>query len=93
MITQTLTQELENVLTQLQQQGQVPTVATVKAKMSTPIPMPALISAIKQWKQTQSIPALKTPSKVITDQERILALEHAVASLTERIEQLEKQQQ
>ena len=41
MLTQDVTKELEAVMEQLQQQGKEPTVALVKARMKTPVPMPA----------------------------------------------------
>ena len=47
MSTQDATKEPEAVIEQLQQQGKEPTVALVKARMKTPVPMPGLITAIK----------------------------------------------
>ena len=56
MLTQDVTKELEAVMEQLQQQGKEPTVALVKARMKTPVPMPALIATIKSWKSANRIP-------------------------------------
>lgn len=88
MLTQDVTKELEAVMEQLQQQGKEPTVALVKARMKTPVPMPALIATIKSWKSANRIPkvevAVQTPKE-----DRIVALENTVAKLVARVEELE----
>ena len=50
MLTKDVSEELKSVLEGLQAQGKEPTVALVKARMSTSVPMPALITTIKNWK-------------------------------------------
>lgn len=59
MLTQDVTKELEAAMEQLQQQGKEPTVALVKARLKTPVPMPALITAIKSWKSAQRVPKVE----------------------------------
>ena len=56
MLTKDVSEELKSVLEGLQAQGKEPTVALVKARMSTSVPMPALITTIKSWKSSQSRP-------------------------------------
>lgn len=91
MITHDLKHELEAIFSQLQQQGKEPSVALVKSRLSTPLPMPALIAAIKSWKQTQQVPKLDNQQQAnISDQQRITQLEQQVALLLKRIEQLEQ---
>ncbi|PQJ58875.1 hypothetical protein BTO01_18665 [Vibrio jasicida] len=88
MLTQDVTKELEAVMEHLQQQGKEPTVALVKARMKTPVPMPALIATIKSWKSANRIPkvevAVQTPKE-----DRITILENTVAKLVARVEELE----
>ncbi|WP_165310543.1 hypothetical protein [Vibrio ziniensis] len=91
MLTQDVTKELENVLTTLQQQGKEPTVALVKARLSTSIPMAALIAAIKSWKNANRVPKVEVAVKTSTDADRITQLEQTIAQLAKRIEQLEQQ--
>lgn len=77
MLTQDVTEQLQAVLEQLQQQGKEPTVALVRARMNTLVPMPALIAAIKSWKSAQRVPKVEVAaSQTETDQaERIAQLE------------------
>lgn len=50
MLTKDVSQELEEILNSLQQQGKEPSVALVKARLKTPVPMPAIIATIKVGK-------------------------------------------
>ncbi|MGF1739534.1 hypothetical protein L4C34_00385 [Vibrio profundum] len=92
MLTQDVTQELHTVLSALEQQGKEPTVALVKARMTTSVPMPALIATIKKWKSNRQVPKVEVASAV-QDSGKIEQLEKQVASLSQRVEQLEKQLQ
>ncbi|SUQ02576.1 Uncharacterised protein [Vibrio owensii] len=89
MLTQDVTKELEAVMEQLQQQGKEPTVALVKARMKTPVPMPALIATIKSWKSANRIPKVEVAVQTPKEEDRIVALENSVAKLLARIEELE----
>ena len=89
MLTQDVTKELEAVMEQLQQQGKEPTVALVKARLKTPVPMPALITAIKSWKSAQRVPKVEVAAHAHTDNDRLAALESTVKKLVARIEELE----
>ncbi|CAM2757989.1 hypothetical protein QTO01_05705 [Vibrio mytili] len=89
MLTQDVTKELEAVMTQLQQQGKEPTVALVKARMKTPVPMPAIIATIKSWKGTNRVPKIEIAASSTPEQTRITELEAVVATLTARIDALE----
>ncbi|MET2970240.1 hypothetical protein [Vibrio harveyi] len=89
MLTQDVTKELEAVMEQLQQQGKEPTVALVKARMKTPVPMPALIATIKSWKSANRIPKVEVAIQKPKEEDRIAALEETVAKLTARVEELE----
>ncbi|MCR9547839.1 hypothetical protein [Vibrio antiquarius] len=89
MLTQDVTKELEAVMEQLQQQGKEPTVALVKARLKTPVPMPALITAIKSWKSAQRVPKVEVAAQAHTDNDRLAVLESTVKKLVARIEELE----
>lgn len=89
MLTQDVTKELEAVMEQLQQEGKEPTVALVKARMKTPVPMPALITVIKSWKSASHVPKVEVTAPTSKAEDRLTALENTVAKLTARIEELE----
>lgn len=89
MLTQDVTKELEAVMEKLQQQGKEPTVALVKARMKTPVPMPALIATIKSWKNANRIPKVEVAVQTPKEEDRIVALENTVAKLVARVEELE----
>ncbi|EOB3602400.1 TPA: hypothetical protein I7680_08595 [Vibrio vulnificus] len=91
MLTQDVTKELEAVLEQLQQQGKEPSVALVKARLKTSVPMPAIIAAIKSWKSAQRVPKIEVASQTNQDAERIAQLEATVLKLVARIDALEAQ--
>jgi len=90
MLTQDVSQELKDVLEQLHAEGKQPTVALVKARLSTPIPMPALITTLKSWKSSNRVPKVEVAAKTESnDQDRIKQLEQEVAQLNKRIAALE----
>lgn len=90
MLTQDVSQELKDVLEQLHQEGKEPTVALVKARLSTPIPMPALITALKSWKSANRVPKVEIAAKQQSEQDRISELEKQVAELQQRLIALER---
>jgi len=90
MLTQDVSQELKEILEQLHSEGKEATVAMVKARLSTPIPMPALITTIKSWKQSNRVPKVEVASQQETQLDRVTELEKQVAELTQRLVALEK---
>ncbi len=90
MLTQDVTKELESVLNALQQQGKEPTVAMVKSRLSTNVPLPALITAIKSWKNANQVPKIEVAAQSATEVERVAQLEQTVEQLIKRVEQLEQ---
>jgi uncharacterized protein YceH (UPF0502 family) len=90
MLTQDVTDELNRVFESLAQQGKEPTMALVKARMSTSVPMPALITAIKSWKASQKVPKIEVAvAAQSSDAQRIEALEQQVKLLQQRLSALE----
>ncbi|WP_159653730.1 hypothetical protein [Vibrio atypicus] len=90
MLTQDVSQELKEILEQLHSEGKEATVAMVKARLSTPVPMPALITTIKSWKQSNRVPKVEVASQQETQLDRVAELEKQVAELTQRLVALEK---
>ncbi|MFM2478997.1 hypothetical protein [Celerinatantimonas sp. MCCC 1A17872] len=72
--------EIRQVLNEFAKQGQKPTLAQLKAKLSQSYPLPVLINALKS--------APSKPLEINTPD----ASEPTLASLVKRIEQLEKTQ-
>ncbi|NOH97649.1 hypothetical protein [Vibrio sp. 99-70-13A1] len=91
MLTKDVSEELRAVLEGLQAQGKEPTVALVKARMSTSIPMPALITTIKSWKSANRIPKIEVAASEQPEIDRVTLLEQQVLDLTARITALETQ--
>ena len=90
MLTQDVSQELKQVLEQLHREGKEPSVALVKARLSTSVPMPALITTIKSWKNAQRVPKVEiaVPDQA-NDNDKIAQLEKQVQALTARLIALE----
>lgn len=90
MLTKDVSQELEAIFAALAQQGKEPTVALVKARLKTPVSMPAIITAVKRWKNSQQVPKVEVAAPATeADTDRVAQLEAKVAVLTTRIEALE----
>lgn len=91
MLTQDVSQELKGVLEQLHAEGKEPTVALVKARLSTSVPMPALITTLKSWKSSNRVPKVEVAAKQeVADTDRIEQLEKQVIELTARLVALEE---
>jgi hypothetical protein len=91
MLTQDVSQELKGVLEQLHAEGKEPTVALVKARLSTSVPMPALITTLKSWKTSNRVPKVEVAAKQeVADIDRIEQLEKQVIDLTARLVALEE---
>ncbi|CSB23900.1 Uncharacterised protein [Vibrio cholerae] len=65
MLTKDVSQELEEILNSLQQQGKEPSVALVKARLKTPVPMPAIIATIKVGKVPNASPKSRSPRQIL----------------------------
>ncbi|WP_299688391.1 hypothetical protein [uncultured Vibrio sp.] len=89
MLTKDVSEELKSVLEGLQAQGKEPTVALVKARMSTPVPMPALITTIKSWKNANRVPKVEVATAEEPALDRVSQLEKQILALTARVATLE----
>ena len=89
MLTKDVSEELKSVLEGLQAQGKEPTVALVKARMSTSVPMPALITTIKSWKSANRVPKVEVATQEEPALDRVNQLEKQILELTARVATLE----
>ncbi|WP_261884764.1 hypothetical protein [Vibrio pomeroyi] len=89
MLTKDVSEELKSVLEGLQAQGKEPTVALVKARMSTSVPMPALITTIKSWKSANRVPKVEVATQEEPALDRVSQLEKKILELTARVATLE----
>ncbi|MCZ8500424.1 hypothetical protein O9853_03000 [Vibrio lentus] len=89
MLTKDVSEELKSVLEGLQAQGKEPTVALVKARMSTSVPMPALITTIKSWKSANRVPKVEVATQEEPALDRVSQLEKQILELTARVATLE----
>ncbi|TDM53635.1 hypothetical protein [Aliivibrio fischeri] len=84
-----VTDELQKVLQDLTNEGKKPTTALVRARLTTQIPMPAIIAAVKSFKSTSHVPKIEVRETSLTADKRITQLEEQVKELTERLIALE----
>jgi TolA-binding protein len=92
MLSKDVSQELQAIFSQLADEGKEPSIALVKHRLTSPVPMPTLITALKSWKSTKRVPKVKIADQNgLSDVERIARLEQQVASLATRIASLETQ--
>ncbi|MCE7566743.1 hypothetical protein LZS85_11525 [Aliivibrio fischeri] len=84
-----VTDELQKVLQDLTNEGKKPTTALVRARLTTQIPMPAIIAAVKSFKSTSHVSKIEVRETSLTADERIAQLEEQVKELTERLIALE----
>ncbi len=89
MLTKDVSLELEQAIASLIAEGKEPTVALVKARLKSSVPIPALISTIKSWKSTSRVPKIEVATSQTKEVERIAELEQQVADLQLRLNALE----
>ena len=76
-----VTDELQKILQDLTDEGKKPTTALVRSRLTTQVPMPAIIAAVKSFKSTSSIPKIEVKDTPLTADERIAQLELQVKEL------------
>ncbi len=59
----TITDEITIIANQLANLGKKPTVALVKTKLSSPVPLPTIISTLKSWTHDSTLVKLPTETK------------------------------
>ena len=95
----TIIDEILTIANQLANEGKQPSVALVKTRLTTSVPLPTLIKTLKSWqhdpefttlKSSQPHCAIKEESKAEIDEKLSLALAPVLSELKE-IKQLLKQ--
>ncbi|WP_300174344.1 hypothetical protein [uncultured Aliivibrio sp.] len=84
-----VTDELLKIMQDLTNEGKKPTTALVKSRLSTQVPMPAIITAIKSFQASAHVPKIEVRENTLTTNERIVQLELQVKELTLRLNALE----
>ena len=84
-----VTDELQKILQDLTDEGKKPTTALVRSRLTTQVPMPAIITAVKSFKSTSNIPKIEVTETPLTADERITQLELQVKELSQRLAALE----
>ena len=84
-----VTDELQKILQDLTDEGKKPPTALVRSRLTTQVPMPAIITAVKSFKPTSNIPKIEVKETPLTADERIAQLELQVKELSQRLAALE----
>ncbi|MCE0493065.1 hypothetical protein [Vibrio salinus] len=87
-----ISKEIETILNQLDGEGKEPTTALIKARLAMPVPIPAIIAALKSWKSSKRVAKVEIQQKPIqTPEARIEVLEDQISDLLTRVAHLEAQ--
>ncbi len=89
MLTKDVTAELQTILDHLHAEGKEPSIALVKAHLSSKVPIPALIAAIKQWKAARKLPKVEVAQQAQSETQQVAELTKQVDILTKRLNELE----
>ena len=80
-------QEIITICQQLHSEGKTPSVALIKSRLSGPVSMPIIISAIKSWKNN---PKQQVTDTLTRPKENHPTLEDRVAKLEDQVNDLLK---
>lgn len=78
---------IQNAIDALLKEGQTPSIAKIKARLSQPVPMRTLIQALQQWQRQPNAPlnVSEPPAETLSLEQRIATLEAQVAQLTQAL--------
>lgn len=86
--------DIHLICNQLKQQGKTPSVALIKARLSSPMPLPQVIQAFKAWQQNPDAENSVTPEvneqSQLSLEQRVEQLEQHVLTLSQQLAQLTK---
>ncbi|MEC6816361.1 hypothetical protein [Photobacterium toruni] len=85
----TITQEIEQVIASLVAEKKQPSTALIKARLTTPLPIPVIIKALQAWQKNAKVPYIEKQQLVLTSEQRIEQLEQQILSLSTRLARLE----
>ncbi|KMV29488.1 hypothetical protein L4D00_05975 [Photobacterium swingsii] len=86
-----ISQDLEQAIHSLVTEGKEPSVALIKSRLTSPLPMPLIIKALQAWKKNAKVPKIEKTTPSLTAEQRITQLEQQVAALSARLAKLESQ--
>lgn len=85
----TITQEIEQTIASLVSDNKQPSIALIKARLTTPLPIPVIIKALQAWQKNAKVPHIEKQQRVLTADQRIEQLEQQVLALSTRLARLE----
>lgn len=85
----TITQEIEQAIASLVAGNKQPSIALIKARLTTPLPIPVIIKALQAWQKNAKVPHIEKQQRVLTADQRIEQLEQQVLALSTRLARLE----
>ncbi|WP_369925939.1 hypothetical protein [Photobacterium sp. NCIMB 13483] len=85
----TITQEIEQVIASLVAENKQPSTALIKARLTTPLPIPIIIKALQAWQKNAKVPHIEKQQQVLTTEQRLEQLEQQVLTLSTRLARLE----
>ncbi|KJF85196.1 hypothetical protein [Photobacterium phosphoreum] len=85
----TITQEIEQAIASLVADNKQPSIALIKARLTTPLPIPVIIKALQAWQKNAKVPHIEKQQRVLTADQRIEQLEQQVLALSTRLARLE----
>ncbi|SMY18087.1 MULTISPECIES: hypothetical protein [Photobacterium] len=85
----TITKEIEQAIKQLVIENKQPSVALIKARLTTSLPIPVIIKALQAWQKNAKVPHIEKQQRVLTAEQRIEQLEQQVLALSTRLARLE----
>lgn len=94
----TINDEISIIANQIANKGNKPTVALIKAKLKTRVPLPVIISVLKTWQHEPSFISLPTEQKSMASNEKKTSsadltsledlLHHELSDMKEEIREL-----
>ena len=85
----TITQEIEQVIKRLVIENKQPSVALIKARLTTSLPIPVIIKALQSWQKNAKVPNIEKQQRVLSSEQRIEQLEQQIIALSTRLARLE----
>lgn len=85
----TITQEIEQVIKRLVIENKQPSVALIKARLTTSLPIPVIIKALQAWQKNAKVPNIEKQQRVLSSEQRIEQLEQQIIALSTRLARLE----
>ena len=85
----TITQEIEQAIASLVAENKQPSIALIKARLTTSLPIPVIIKALQAWQKNAKVPHIEKQQRALTADQRIEQLEQQVLALSTRLARLE----